>query len=147
MQLNEKQNHSANAYIACGGNGKAAAIQAGYSPSSAAKRACDLLKVPEVQDIVQSHRDAVLKATEDFDVVGELKSLYRMLVASGSLAVAHNTLATLGRLQNLEPARRVEVRNLDPDEIDRQIAHYLDVIGTGQKKRPPEGMPHGSLNS
>ena len=60
--------------------------------------------------------------------------------------MAHNTLATLGRLQNLEPARRVEVRNLDPDEIDRQIAHYLDVIGTVQKERPPETMPRGSLN-
>jgi hypothetical protein len=147
MPLNEKQNRFAHAYIACGGNGRAAAIQAGYSPSSAAKRACDLLKVPEVQEIVQRHRDAVLKATEDFDVVEELIGLYRMSVASGSLAVAHNALATLGRLRNLEPARRVEVHNLDPDEIDRQIAHYLDVIGTGQKKRPPEGMPHGSLNS
>jgi len=138
MPLNEKQNRFAHAYIACGGNGRAAAIQAGYSYTSAAKRACDLLKVSEVRDIVQTHRDAVLKATQDFDVVGELKSLCRMSVASGSLAVAHNTLATLGRLQNLEPARRVEVRNLDPDEIDRQIAHYLDVIGTGQNKRPPE---------
>ncbi len=146
MPLNEKQTRFAHAYIACGGNGKAAAIQAGYSPSSAAKLACDLLKVREVQDIVQSHRAAVLKATEDFDVVEELIGLYRMSVAAGSLAVAHNALATLGRLQNLEPARRVEVHNLDPDEIDRQIAHYLDVIGTGQKKRPPEGMPRGSQN-
>ena len=128
MPLNEKQNRFAHAYIACGGNGRAAAIQAGYSYTSAAKRACDLLKVREVQDIVQSHRDAVLKATEDFDVVGELRSLYRMSVASGSLAVAHNALATLGRLQNLEPARRVEVRNLDPDEIDRQIDFYASVI-------------------
>ena len=136
--LNEKQNHFANAYIVCGGNGKAAAIQAGYSPSSAAKRACDLLKVPEVQDIVQTHRDAVLKATEDFDVVEELIGLYRMSVASGSLAVAHNTLATLGRLQNLEPARRVEIRNLDPDEIDRQIEHYLSIINHQNTKRPPE---------
>ena len=146
MQLNEKQTRFAHAYVACGGNGRAAAIQAGYSPSSAAKRACDLLKHPEVQDIVQSHRDAVLKATQDFNVVEELSGLYRMSVASGSLAVAHNALATLGRLQNLEPARRVEVRNLDPDEIDRQIAHYLDVIGTVQKERPPETMPRGSLN-
>ena len=146
MSLNEKQTRFAHAYIACGGNGRAAAIQAGYSPSSAAKRACDLLKVPEVQDIVQRHRDAVLKGTENFDVVDELIGLYRMSVASGSLAVAHNALATLGRLQNLEPTRRVEFRNLDPDEIDRQIAHYLDVIGTGQKKRPPETMPRGSLN-
>ena len=146
MPLNEKQNHFTHAYVACDGNGRAAAIQAGYSPSSAAKRACDLLKVPEVQDIVQTHRDAVLKATEDFNVVEELIGLYRMSMASGSLAVAHNALATLGRLQNLEPTRRVEVRNLDPDEIDRQIAHYLDVIGTGQKERPPEGMPRGSLN-
>ena len=31
MPLNEKQNHFAHAYIACGGNGRAAAIQAGYS--------------------------------------------------------------------------------------------------------------------
>lgn len=146
MPLNEKQTRFAHVYIACGGNGKAAAIQAGYSPSSAAKRACDLLKYPEVQDIVQSHRDAVLRGTENFDVVEELIGLYRMSVASGSLAVAHNALATLRRLQNLEPARRVEVHNLDPDEIDRQIAHYLDVIGTGQKKRPPETMPRGSLN-
>ena len=126
--LNEKQTRFAHAYVACGGNGRAAAIQAGYSHTSAAKRACDLLKVPEVQDIVQTHRDAVLRAIEDFDVVGELKSLYRMSVASGSLAVAHNALATLGRLQNLEPARRVEVKNLDPDEIDRQIEFYSSVI-------------------
>jgi hypothetical protein len=99
-----------------------------------------------VKDIVQSHRDAILKATQEFDVVEELIGLYRMSAASGSLAVAHNALATLGRLQNLEPARRVEVRNLDPDGIDRQIAHYLDVIETGQKKRPPKAMSHGSQN-
>ena len=134
MPLNEKQNRFAHAYVACGGNGRAAAIQAGYSYTSAAKRACDLLKVREVQDIVQSHRDAVLKATEDFDVVGELRSLYRMSVASGSLAVAHNALATLGRLQNLEPARRVEVRNLDPDEIDRQIEFYSSVIDQARSR-------------
>jgi phage terminase small subunit len=138
MPLNEKQNHFAHAYVACGGNGRAAAIQAGYSHTSAAKRACDLLKVPEVQDIVQSHRDAVLKATEDFNVVEEIISLYRISVAAGSLAVAHNALATLGRLQNLEPARRVEVRNLDPDEMDRQIEHYLSIINHQNTKRPPE---------
>ena len=51
-----------------------------------------------MQDIVQSHRDAVLKGAEDFDVVDELIGLYRMSVASGSLAVAHNALASLGRL-------------------------------------------------
>ena len=134
MPLNEKQNNFAHAYIACGGNGRAAAIQAGYSHTSAAKRACDLLKVSEVRDIVQTHRDAVLKATQDFDVVGELKSLYRISVASGSLAVAHNTLATLGRLQNLEPVRRVEVRNLDPDEIDRQIEFYSSVIDQARSR-------------
>jgi len=145
MPLNEKQTRFAHAYVACGGNGRAAAIQAGYSPSSAAKRACELLKHPDVQDIVQSHRDAVLKGTEDFDVVEELIGLYRMSVASGSLAVAHNALATLGRLQNLEPTRQVEVRNLDPEEMDRQIAHYLDVIGTGQKERPRTGYNSVSL--
>ena len=128
MPLNEKQTRFAHAYVACGGNGRAAAIQAGYSPSSAAKRACDLLKVPEVRDIVQTHRDAVLKGAEDFNVVEELIGLYRMSMASGSLAVAHNALATLGRLQNLEPARRVEFRNLDPDEMDRQIDFYASVI-------------------
>ena len=132
--LNVKQNHFAHAYIACGGNGRAAAIQAGYSPSSAAKRACDLLKVREVDDIVQTHRDDVLKATEDFDVVSELIGLYRMSVASGSLAVAHNTLATLGRLQNLEPARRVEVRNLDQGEMDRQIDFYSSVIDQARSR-------------
>lgn len=115
------------------------------APVVPAKRACELLKHPEVQDIVQSHRDDALRGTEDFDVVEELIGLYRMSVTSGNLAVAHNTLATLGRLQNLEPARRVEVHNLDPDGTDRQIAHYLDVIGTGQNKRPPEAMPRGSL--
>ena len=127
MPLNEKQTRFAHAYVACGGNGRAAAIQAGYSHTRAAKRACDLLKHPVVQDIVQSHRDAVLKATQDFDVVEELIGLYRMSVAAGSLAVAHNALATLGRLQNLEPVRRVEVKNLDPAEIDRQIEHYLSI--------------------
>lgn len=73
-------------------------------------------------------------------MVEELIGSHRMSVASGSLAEAHNALATLERLQNLELARRFEVRNLDPDEIDRQIAHYLDVIGTGQNKRPPDRM-------
>jgi len=81
MPLNEKQTRFAHAYIACGGNGRAAAIQAGYSHTSAAKRACDLLKVSEVQDIVQTHRDVVLKATENFDVVEEPIGLYRMSVA------------------------------------------------------------------
>ena len=134
MSLNEKQTRFAHAYIACGGNGRAAAIQAGYSPTSAAKRACDLLKHPDVQDIVQSHRDAVLKGTENFDVVAELKDLYRRAIASGALAVAHNSLATLGRLENLEPVRRFEVRNLDPDEIDRQIDFYSSVIDQARSR-------------
>ena len=141
MPLNEKQNRFAHAYIACGGNGKAAAIQAGYSHTSAAKRACDLLKVPEVQDIVQTHRNAVLKGAEDFDVVEELIGLYRMSVASGSLAVAHNALATLGRLHNLEPARRVEVKNLDPAEIDRQIEFYSSVIDQARSRTEMKGKP------
>ena len=108
------------------------------APVVPAKRACELLKHPEVQDIVQSHRDDALRGTEDFDVVEELIGLYRMSVTSGNLAVAHNTLATLGRLQNLEPARRVEVHNLCSAEIDRQNIHYLDVIGNGQHNRPAE---------
>ena len=141
MPLNEKQNHFAHAYVACGGNGRAAAIQAGYSPSSAAKRACDLLKVPEVQEIVQRHRDTVLKGTENFDVVEELIGLYRMSVASGSLAVAHNALATLGRLHNLEPAIRVEVKNLDPAEIDRQIEFYSSVIDQARSRTEMKGKP------
>ena len=73
-------------------------------------------------------------------MVEKLIDSYPMSVASGSLAVPHNALATLERLQNLEPARRFEVRNPDPDEIDRQIAHHLDVIGTGQNKRHPDRM-------
>ena len=141
MPLNEKQNHFAHSYIACGGNGRAAAIQAGYSHTSAAKRACDLLKVSEVQDIVQTHRDVVLKATENFDVVEEPIGLYRMSVASGSLAVAHNALATLGRLHNLEPARRVEVKNLDPAEIDRQIEFYSSVIDQARSRTEMKGKP------
>ena len=141
MSLNEKQTRFAHAYIACGGNGRAAAIQAGYSHTSAAKRACDLLKVPEVQDIVQTHRNAVLKGAEDFDVVEELIGLYRMSVASGSLAVAHNALATLGRLHNLEPARRVEVKNLDPAEIDRQIEFYSSVIDQARSRTEMKGKP------
>ena len=86
-------------------------------------------------------RDAALKATEDFDVVEELIGLYRMSVASGSLAVAHNTLATLGRLQNLEPARRVEVKNLDPAEIDRQIEFYSSVIDQARSRTEMKGKP------
>ena len=141
MPLNEKQTRFAHAYIACGGNGRAAAIQAGYSHTSAAKRACDLLNVSEVQDIVQTHRDVVLKATENFDVVEEPIGLYRMSVASGSLAVAHNALATLGRLHNLEPARRVEVKNLDPAEIDRQIEFYSSVIDQARSRTEMKGKP------
>ena len=141
MPLNEKQTRFAHAYIACGGNGRAAAIQAGYSHTSAAKRACDLLKGSEVQDIVQTHRDVVLKATENFDVVEEPIGLYRMSVASGSLAVAHNALATLGRLHNLEPARRVEVKNLDPAEIDRQIEFYSSVIDQARSRTEMKGKP------
>jgi phage terminase small subunit len=47
MSFNEKQNRFAHAYVSCGGDGKAAEIQAGYSHTSAAKRACNLLKVPK----------------------------------------------------------------------------------------------------
>jgi phage terminase small subunit len=60
MALNDKQLWFANNYINHGANGRAAAIAAGYSPATAAVRACGLLKRPEVIDIVEGHRAAVL---------------------------------------------------------------------------------------
>ena len=46
-----------------------------------------------------------------------------------------------GDLQNLEPARRVEVQNLDPDEIDRQIECYASVIDQARSRTEMKGKP------
>lgn len=42
-------------------NQQQAAINAGYSPKSAAQQACDLLKNPEVQEYLQKQKSALLR--------------------------------------------------------------------------------------
>ena len=128
MSLNEKQNQFAHFYLQCGGNATAAAIKAGYSPTSAAKRGCENLKHPEVMAIIDAQRSAIMDSTEVFDVVAELKSLYRRAVAGGALAVASNTLATLARVVGAEAPQKIDFKHLSDDELDRRIAHYTSVI-------------------
>ena len=42
-------------------NQQQAAINAGYSPKSAAQQACDLLKNPEVQEYLQKQKNALIR--------------------------------------------------------------------------------------
>lgn len=42
-------------------NQRQAAIDAGYSPKSAAQQACDLLKNPEVQEYLQKQKSALIR--------------------------------------------------------------------------------------
>lgn len=130
--LTARQTNFAHAYLQCGGNATAAALKAGYSATSAAKRGCENLKHPEIMAIIDAQREAILDSTEAFDVVAELKSLYRRAVAGGALAVASNTLATLARVVGAEAPQRIDFKHMSDDELDRQIAHYTSVINTSK---------------
>ena len=126
--LTNLQTNFANAYLQCGGNATAAAIKAGYSATSAAKRGCENLKHPEIMAIIDAQREAILDSTEAFDVVAELKSLYRRAVAGGALAVASNTLATLARVLGAEAPQKIDFKHMTEAEMDLRIAHYTSVI-------------------
>lgn len=127
--LTDRQRKFANQYIDHGGNGTAAALAAGYSPTTAAKRASENLRVPEVAEIINAHREAIMADRDGFDVTAELKSLYRRAVAGGALAVASNTLATLARVTGSEAPTKIDYRNLTPEQIDYEIGRYVDIIG------------------
>lgn len=127
--LTDRQRKFANEYIDHGGNGTAAALAAGYSPTTAAKRASENLRVPEVAEIINAHREAIMADRDGFDVTAELKSLYRRAVAGGALAVASNTLATLARVTGSEAPTKIDYRNLTTEQIDNEIARYVDIIG------------------
>ena len=127
--LTERQTRFAHAYIDHGGNGHAAALYAGYAPTTAAKRACENLKNPDVAAIVSAHREAAMADLDGFDVVKELKSLYRRSIAAGHLAVAHNTLATLARVAGAEAPQCFDIRHMSVDEMDREIRRMSDIIG------------------
>ena len=130
--LTALQTNFAHAYLECGGNATAAAMKAGYSATSAAKRGCENLKHPQVMAIIDAQREAILNSTEAFDVVAELKSLYRRAVAGGALAVASNTLATLARVVGAEAPQKIDFKHLSDDEIDRRIALYTSVINSSK---------------
>lgn len=46
-------------------NRQQAAINAGYSPKSAAQQACDLLKNPEVQEYLQKQKSALIRRIQE----------------------------------------------------------------------------------
>ncbi|MFQ9855175.1 MAG: terminase small subunit [Ruminococcus callidus] len=46
-------------------NQRQAAINAGYSPKSAAQQACDLLKNPEVQEYLQKQKAALIRRIQE----------------------------------------------------------------------------------
>ena len=46
-------------------NQQQAAINAGYSPKSAAQQACDLLKSPEVQEYLQKQKSALIRRIQE----------------------------------------------------------------------------------
>ncbi|WP_276686749.1 terminase small subunit [Ruminococcus callidus] len=46
-------------------NQQQAAINAGYSPKSAAQQACDLLKNPEVQEYLQKQKSALIRRIQE----------------------------------------------------------------------------------
>ena len=133
--LTDRQRKFANEYIDHGGNGTAAALAAGYSPTTAAKRASKNLRVPEVAEIINAHREAIMADMDGFDVTAELKSLYRRAVAGGALAVASNTLATLARVTGSEAPTKIDYRNMTPEQIDKEIGHYIDIIGADNLRK------------
>ena len=133
--LTDRQRKFANEYIDHGGNGTAAALAAGYSPTTAAKRASKNLRVPEVAEIINAHREAIMADMDGFDVTAELKSLYRRAVAGGALAVASNTLATLARVTGSEAPTKIDYRNMTPEQIDNKIGHYIDIIGADNLRK------------
>jgi len=133
--LTDRQRKFANQYIDHGGNGTAAALAAGYSPTTAAKRASENLRVPEVAEIINAHREAIMADRDGFDVTAELKSLYRRAVAGGALAVASNTLATLARVTGSEAPTKINYRNLTPEQIDNEISRYVDIIGADNVRK------------
>ena len=127
--LTVRQRSFAETYLAHAGNGAAAALAAGYSPKTAAKRASELLRHPEVSRIIEDGRDALRSQTDPVDVVRELADLYRSCRAAGHSAVAHQCLATLARVQGVEAPSRHQFAAMTPEHLDREIARYQAVIG------------------
>ena len=127
--LTERQRSFAECYLAHAGNGAAAAIAAGYSQTTAAKRASELLRHPEVSRIIKAERAALRSRTDPVDVAHELADLYRSCRAAGHNAVAHQCLATLARVQGVEAPTRHQFATMTADEMDWQIARYEAVIG------------------
>lgn len=72
MHHNLRKELFAHYYIACGCSGKRAAVKAGYSKKSAASKAAQLLKDPDVQAIIDTHKEEVIaKCTIQRDAVIE----------------------------------------------------------------------------
>lgn len=61
---------------------RGAAIAAGYSPKSAAQQACDILKLPEVQDYLKEQKDKIISEIQQefvFAASDAVKVMYNIM--------------------------------------------------------------------
>jgi len=115
-ELSYRENRLADEYVANGGNGAQAAIDAGYSPNYAAQTASNVLKRPAVQKRI---RDLIAQARIQHDeIIGSLVSQLRTDVT-----------------ECLDPNGQFSV------DLARQngIGHLLKVSTTIRGKQEPDG--------
>lgn len=134
--LTERQRSFAENYLSHAGNGTAAAIAAGYSRTTAAKRSSELLRHPDVAAIIEAQRGAIRSETAPVDVALELGDLYRACRAAGHSAVAHQCLATLARLHGSIAPECHQFALMTSDEMDREIARYSEIIAIARPQNP-----------
>ena len=113
--LTERQRFFAENYLSHAGNGTAAAIAAGYSRTTAAKRSSELLRHPDVAAIIEAQRGAIRSETDPVDVALELGDLYRACRAAG-----HSTALQRAGFKT-PPAERVLERYRAGTNAERSI--------------------------
>jgi phage terminase small subunit len=104
----------AEAYIANGGNGTQAAITAGYSPKSAAVQAVDLLKDPNVSELI-SHR--AMETAKKYELTTDLviKSIVQELMFDP--ASLYNKDGTLKDITELDEDTRMALASIDFEQV------------------------------
>lgn len=112
-----------------------AAIAAGYSETSAASQACQLLKNPEVAEYLKQRRSELAQALRDefiFDALEAKKEMYRIMIDPEAdnrdkITIARDFLDRAG----FKPGEEVKVSgninnpfaNLTTDELKALISH------------------------
>lgn len=121
------------AYVANGGNGKQAAIEAGYAPRSAEVTASRLLRKAKVAEAVEKRRSAALTAAQEatgVTVAGTLRELHGIVHSDLRKAFDPKTGALLPP-------------HLWPDDVARAMASVKVVeMAGGMKVGGEDGITH-----